>query len=269
MLFRVRTSLRDRPGALATLAASCGEAGLNILGLQIFPDLGTVTDELVLSAPDSWTAREVAELVGGAGGDEVSVEPCTTHDLIDQPTRWLGAATELVAGADPARLLEGLLGPHPERWSATEHSRAAALEALARAVAAGPVTPEPEQSGPVHYAETPAGVEAWIGRHVVGRSRLTGEAEQELVIEVDPSWRRLGIGSALLHRSCALAARRGASEVVLLAPARDEGFVTMVCGTGMRALIKLKDGVLSARIPLGPRVPGADRARHGRPVPVR
>ncbi|MCW2868212.1 MAG: family N-acetyltransferase, partial [Marmoricola sp.] len=92
MFFRVRCTLTERPGALAELANRCGANGLNILGLQIFPDLGRVTDELVISAPDDWTARAVAELVGGAGGDEVSVEPCTTHDLIDQPTRWLHAA---------------------------------------------------------------------------------------------------------------------------------------------------------------------------------
>ena len=50
MFFRVRTSLTERPGALALLATRCGEAGLNIMGLQIFPDLGSVTDELVISA---------------------------------------------------------------------------------------------------------------------------------------------------------------------------------------------------------------------------
>ena len=80
MLYRVRASVTERPGALALLATRCGDAGLNILGLQIFPDLGQVTDEMVISAPDTWTARAVAELVSGAGGDEVSVEPCTTHD---------------------------------------------------------------------------------------------------------------------------------------------------------------------------------------------
>ena len=132
MFFRVRASLTERPGALALLATRCGEAGLNILGLQIFPDLGRVTDELVISAPEDWTAGAVAELVSGAGGDEVSVEPCTTHDLIDQPTRWLTAAHDVVL--DPSclqALVERLLGPHPEKWSATEHARASALAALA------------------------------------------------------------------------------------------------------------------------------------------
>ena len=39
MLWRVRTTLPDRPGALAVLAQRCGAAGVNILGLQIFPGI--------------------------------------------------------------------------------------------------------------------------------------------------------------------------------------------------------------------------------------
>ncbi len=266
MLFRVRTSLRDRPGALAALATRCGDAGLNILGLQVFPALGTVTDELVMSAPEGWTAAAVAELVGGAGGDEVSVEPCTTHDLIDQPTRWLGAAAELVDGtSEPQELLDGLLGPDPERWSLTERSRAAALSALATRLreALLRVPASPSQRATVHYAEVDTGVEAWIGRHVVGRASLD-EAETDgrvLTIEVDPSWRRLGIGRNLLHRACALASRRGASEVVLVARASDEGFVSMVCGAGMRARIRMHDGVLTARIGVGSRARSEVEAR--------
>ena len=48
VLFRARTTLSDRPGSLATLARHCGEQGVNILGLQIFPGVEGVTDELVL-----------------------------------------------------------------------------------------------------------------------------------------------------------------------------------------------------------------------------
>ena len=63
------------------------------------------------------------------------IEPDATHDLIDQPTRWLTAAQDVVADpqALPA-LLDRLLGPHPEKWSATEHSRAAALRSLVEAL---------------------------------------------------------------------------------------------------------------------------------------
>jgi GNAT superfamily N-acetyltransferase len=196
----------------------------------------------------------------------VSVEPCTTHDLIDQPTRWLTAAQDVVA--DPSllpALLEKLLGPHPEKWSATEHSRAAALRALAESVGSHASLPG---SAPVEYDETPSGVVARIGSHVVGVAAFTLSAGRELTIEVAPAWRRLGIGTTLLTRAASQAAAAGADELVLLAPAEDEGFVTMVCSAGLRARIKVSDGMLQARIvvtglrrPVGPAaVPREDPA---------
>ena len=63
MLFRVRTTMSDRPGSLAALARHCGEQGVNILGLQIFPGVAGVTDELVLRAPTSWGIGDVAGLI--------------------------------------------------------------------------------------------------------------------------------------------------------------------------------------------------------------
>ena len=246
MFFRVRASLTERPGALALLASRCGDAGLNILGLQIFPDLGRVTDELVISAPEDWTAGAVAELVSGAGGDEVSVEPCTTHDLIDQPTRWLTAAHDVVN--DPGILptvVEKLLGPHPEKWSATEHSRVAALRTLAESVGGGAA---PKRAAPVEYDETASGVVARIGGHVVGVAAFALTDGRELTVEVAPAWRRLGIGSTLLTRAASQAAAAGETEIVLLSPADDQGFVSMLCSAGLRARIKVTDGLLQARI---------------------
>ncbi len=254
MFFRVRTSLHERPGALANLAAKCGEAGLNILGLQIFPDLGRVTDELVVSVPEEWTASAVAELVSGAGGDEVSVEPCTTHDLIDQPVRWLAAAQDAVA--DPGLLpvlLERLLGPHPEKWSATEHSRAEALRSLVDSAGAGGTTSGSMHSHPVEYDETGSGVLARIGGHIVGAAAFTaaltgGTHAEDLSVEVSPSLRRLGIGTGLLTRALAKATARGLDEVVLVAPTADQGFVTWLLQAGTRARMRAADGVVVARI---------------------
>lgn len=53
MFYRLRASLTERPGALALLASRCGEAGLNILGLRNFPDLGRLTDKPVGQASSS------------------------------------------------------------------------------------------------------------------------------------------------------------------------------------------------------------------------
>src|SRR3954468_2401378 len=139
MFYRVRTRLADSPGALALLAQHCGDAGVNILALQIYPELGAVTDDLVVETPDSWTANAVLELVGGAGGDEVSVVPCASHDLVDQPTAWLRAAQVVLEEPDrlPAELTS-LLGARVS-WSATEQVRATVLsELVERARSAAP-----------------------------------------------------------------------------------------------------------------------------------
>ena len=162
MLWRVRTTLPDRPGSLAALSRHCGEQGVNILGLQIFPGIGGVTDELVLRAPGSWGLPEVAALVEAAGGTEVTVGPCTEHALVDGPTRYLQAVLQTLRAPQDlpevlARLLDAetdrtarhhdlsavhdridvVAGPHrfPVRrataFTATEHARAAAFAEVA------------------------------------------------------------------------------------------------------------------------------------------
>lgn len=97
MLWRVRTTLPDRPGALAALAATCGDAGVNILGLQIFPGVEMVTDELVLRTPDAWGEPEIARLLEQSGGHSVSAALCTEAALMDQPTRYVQAARSILA----------------------------------------------------------------------------------------------------------------------------------------------------------------------------
>lgn len=252
MFFRVRTTLPDAPGALALLATRCGEAGVNILALQIYPDLGSVTDDLVIRTPDDWTAAAVVDLVGGAGGDEVSVSPCTTHDLLDQPAQWLAAARAVVADPDALPgLLRTLLGTRAS-WSATEQVRASSLEAIAEAVreravasaAPGQVLaalPDPTDSSAVDYDLSETGVVARIGRHAVGAAVLESPADGtcQATLEVAPAWRRLGIGRALLRRLASLAVTGGAEELVLRAPASDDGVAPMLAACGLRGRIRL------------------------------
>jgi ribosomal protein S18 acetylase RimI-like enzyme len=159
MLWRVRTALPDRPGALALLARTCGEEQVNILGLQIFPGVDAVTDELVLQTPDDWGLPELAEVVERSGGRAVSVAPCTEAALTDQPTRYVQAAREVLAqpAAFPevvARLFDAEADPVPGAagpvqdvmemtvaevqvqvrrtapFTATEHARGAAMADL-------------------------------------------------------------------------------------------------------------------------------------------
>jgi GNAT superfamily N-acetyltransferase len=104
MLWRIRTTLPDRPGALAALATECGASGVNILGLQIFPGVESVTDEFVIRTPDDWGLGDIAELIERSGGESVSGAPCTEHALVDQPARYVQAARTILA--QPARFPE-------------------------------------------------------------------------------------------------------------------------------------------------------------------
>lgn len=186
MLFRVRTTMADRPGSLATLARHCGEQGVNILGLQIFPGVAGVTDELVLRAPDSWGMVDVAELIEEAGGGQVTVGACTEHALVDGPIQYLHGLRRLAH--DSATLAEVLgrlldatptsphetdlsavqdtlsvtVGPHQvvlrrtAPFTATEHARAVAFAEVASEL----LTPSPAYDDQGAVAPTPASLDA-------------------------------------------------------------------------------------------------------------
>jgi GNAT superfamily N-acetyltransferase len=172
--------MSDRPGSLAALARSCGEQGVNILGLQIFPGVGGVTDELVLRAPDLWGRDDVVQLIDGAGGStHVSVAPCTEQALTDGPIHYLHGLRRVAH--DPARLTEVLtrlldadpepragvapapadrdtlvveIGPLPvvlrrrEPFTATERARAIAFAEVAAELVHGEDAYTPEDEGP-------------------------------------------------------------------------------------------------------------------------
>jgi GNAT superfamily N-acetyltransferase len=128
MLWRVRATLADRPGALASLAQHCGEREVNILALQIFPGVDGVTDELVLSAPDGWTLPDVAGLVETAGGTRVSVGACTEQALVDGPTRYLTAVRQVLHGADRLPMVLARLLDAAPADAATPQARLTAVQ---------------------------------------------------------------------------------------------------------------------------------------------
>lgn len=114
MLWRVRTTLLDRPGILADIALACGRAGVNILGLQVFPTRPHVTDELVVSGPDGWTDVMIAELFTTAGGTDVSATRVSDASLTDAPTRYLRGVHEVLEeGRDVTEVLHELLETEP------------------------------------------------------------------------------------------------------------------------------------------------------------
>lgn len=133
MLWRVRTTMSDRPGSLATLAQHCGQQGVNILGLQIFPGVQGVTDELVLRAPEPWGLTDVALLIEEAGGGQVTVAPCTEHALVDGPIQHLHALRRLAHGSASlpevlGRLLDATpASPHDTGLSAVQDTLTVAV----------------------------------------------------------------------------------------------------------------------------------------------
>jgi GNAT superfamily N-acetyltransferase len=184
----------------------------------------------------------------------VSVVPCATHDLVDQPTAWLKAAKAVLDEPEtlPAELT-ALLGARVS-WSATEQVRANALTEFAeRARSAADIPPASAAgSAVVEYVVSEEQVQARIGVHVVGAATLHAvvDDEVEATLEVAPAWRRLGIGRQLLRQVSGLAAGRGATELVMLAPATEEGVVPVLAAAGMRGRIRLTEQGLSVHVSL-------------------
>ncbi|MEO3792045.1 GNAT family N-acetyltransferase [Nonomuraea sp. B10E15] len=112
---RIRTTVDERPGRLASLAAALADRGGNILGLSVQPDTDGTVDEFVADIPaHPETVRQALE---AAGGRRVQVVPATAHELTDEPTRALLLASRL--RSMPWRLpelLAELLRADDARW---------------------------------------------------------------------------------------------------------------------------------------------------------
>jgi ribosomal protein S18 acetylase RimI-like enzyme len=290
MLWRVRTTLPDRPGALAALAVSCGEAGVNILGLQIFPGIESVTDELVLRTPEGWGESEIGELLGRSGGLSVSAGSCTEAALTDQPTRYVQAARTILAqpASFPevvARLFDAESDPTGERTAAqdvmdmvvgdvlvqvrrtapftgTEHARGAAMADLvsdvlerSRESAMSPSLGRRVGGGATpEYVVDGDSVAATIDGVAVGlavvRSQAGEEGVRPVTLRVDPAWQRRGIGARLLVDAARLANTLGATEIVLTTRSDNQAVLPMVMAAGLRGRIRMASDTLTVRVPV-------------------
>jgi GNAT superfamily N-acetyltransferase len=283
MLWRVRTTLPDRPGALALLAEQCGLAEINILGLQIFPGVEAVTDELVLRAPDEWDPDRLVALVESSGGTAVRVLRCTEAALTDQPTRYVQAARAIVdrpmsfpevvarlfdaeaeplvegsdAGVDVMELTVGDVQVQIRRataFTATEHARGAAIAELVSAVIARAPREAPRPTdGRPSYVVTAERVTAVVDGVAVGVATLaapSADGSRPLTVEVDNSWRRRGVGTRLLLDAGRLAQQLGADELVLVTGSDNAAVLPMVLGAGLRGRIRMAGGELTVRVPV-------------------
>jgi ribosomal protein S18 acetylase RimI-like enzyme len=283
MLWRARATLPDRPGALACLAQECGKAGVNIVGLQVFPGVDRVTDELVLSAPDDWTEADLRELVERSGGESVVAATCTEAALIDQPTRYVQAARAILtepasfpdvvahlfdadvdAGDDVMELTVGDVQVQVRRtapFTATEHARGAAMADLVSDVLSrempevGPASGRMGQGMVPDYVVDGTTVTALIADQVVGAATVRPSSVDEpgvrsVDLQVDGAWRRRGIGTKLLSEVARLAQAAGAEEIVMTARADNQAVLPMVLGAGMRARIRMAGDTLTVRVGL-------------------
>lgn len=285
MLWRVRAALPDRPGALAALAQECGKASVNIVGLQVFPGLDRVTDELVLSAPDSWTEADLRELVERSGGVSVVATSCTEAALVDQPTRYVQAARAILAapasfpdvvahlfdadvdeGDDVMEMSVGDVQVQVRRatpFTATEHARGAAMAELVSDVLSRELPRVGSSPGRMgqgmapEYAVSRGTITALIADQVVGAAAVRPSSVDEpetrsVELEVDPAWRRRGIGTRLLAEASRVALGDGAADIVLTAHADNQAVLPMVLAAGMRGRIKLSGSTLTVRVSLRP-----------------
>lgn len=290
MLWRVRTTLPDRPGALASLAATCGESGVNILGVQVFPGVESVTDELVLATPDDWAVADIADLIGRSGGTSVSAGPCTEAALTDQPTRYVQAARSILAqpasfpevvarlfdadaapesasdeGLDVMEMTVGDVQMQVRRaapFTATEHARGVAIadlvsDVIERSHESAMVPSLSRRVGEgasPEYVVDGATVSAVIDEVTVGVATVRPAAEEPdvrpVTLRVDPGWQRRGIGTRLLVDVARLATSMGASEIVLTTRSDNQAVLPMVMAAGMRGRIRMAADTLTVRVPV-------------------
>jgi ribosomal protein S18 acetylase RimI-like enzyme len=67
-------------------------------------------------------------------------------------------------------------------------------------------------------------------------------------LQVDPAWRRRGVGTKLLAEVARVAHADGAAEIVLTARADNQAVLPMVLAAGLRARIRMAGDVLTVRI---------------------
>ncbi|MDH6114830.1 RimJ/RimL family protein N-acetyltransferase [Kitasatospora sp. MAP12-15] len=99
VLWRLRATVSDAPGSLATVCAALAELRVSIISLQTHPLPEATVDEFLLRAPRELSRSVLAGAVARAGGREIWTDPADAHDLVDLPTHVLALATRTALDA--------------------------------------------------------------------------------------------------------------------------------------------------------------------------
>lgn len=282
MLFRLRTQVPDKPGALAEFAAHCREHGINVLRLQIFADTAVVTNELIVRPPDHFDAPELERVLSQVR-EIISVHPCGERALADQPARYVEAARSIIenparfpeivarlfdaehAPADDATSMD-VLTTHVDDvevqvrrhtpFTDTERARGRAIAALVSDVvamkAAAPVVPRPGTSEPEFVTEK-GRVNAVVNGVVVGSAYFDDPAATTTTaveLNVQPAWQGRGLGTRLLREITAVARKAGLTEIAITTTADNEAVLPMALKAGVGGRVRANEQEIVVRIPL-------------------
>jgi hypothetical protein len=94
-LWRARTTLADRPGALERVTHALSCLDVNILTIHVHPVRGGVLDEFVLASPGGLTEQDLLEALAAGGGSSSRVVPTTPIALADGQTSALSLAARI------------------------------------------------------------------------------------------------------------------------------------------------------------------------------
>lgn len=185
-MWRVHVDLEDRPGRVGELTTAVGTVGCTTVSLHVVGDgpdeHGSITDELLVEAPETVTPATLVDAVEGAGFPCTLLVPADPTDMSDSATTALALARMVVAdpgstaGAVATMLQARLVDPTAEdpdghvrvlrvgtqrlhlgrAWpfTATELSRAAALLELAAQLEMRTPGPAPLPTWPRHRSTT-------------------------------------------------------------------------------------------------------------------
>ncbi|WP_083975416.1 GNAT family N-acetyltransferase [Kitasatospora mediocidica] len=98
-LWRLRATVSDAPGSLATVCTALAELRVSIISLQTHPLPEATVDEFLLRAPRDLPRAMLAGAVARAGGREIWTDPADAHDLVDLPAHVLALATRTALDA--------------------------------------------------------------------------------------------------------------------------------------------------------------------------